>query len=411
MSIKQVVLKIPAVYWKVLYFVVAIIVCWIEAQGRSDFTIYKMASRDLVNGICPYSHSYIDGYYYYYSLFFAYLIYPFTLLSEFSSTFIWLMINAVLLYFIIIEIYNFLYLNQFDKEKRFLIIGLIILFSMRTIRENFHSAQVTILMLFLMLYSLKYLLQEKYLLSGLFLSLAINIKLLALPLMAYYLYRGLWKVVFWGCVFLVLLYFFPLIIMDKNFYGLCMHEWWALVNPSNDKHLIDVEERSFHSITTLITTLFMKNPPDIYALPIRRYIVDLSVEHVKWIIQLVRILLISSVILVIRQLPFQKFKNQYELFFEFSYVLALIPLIFPHQQHYAFLLQMPAIGILIYHWINGKIPKWMRAFLIAIFLCFNLKILLGVWNEYYDHFKILTYGGLLVIGLLIKQSFDLMEKV
>jgi hypothetical protein len=37
---------------------------------------------------------------------------------------------------------------------------------------------------------------------------------------------------------------------------------------------------------------------------------------------------------------------------------------------------------------------------VVIFLCGNLKILLGEFNRYYEHFKILTYGALLLIPLL-----------
>jgi hypothetical protein len=44
-----------------------------------------------------------------------------------------------------------------------------------------------------------------------------------------------------------------------------------------------------------------------------------------------------------------------------------------------------------------------------IYLSFNLKVLLGEFNPYYEHFKILTYGALLLVGLLfykpIKKSF------
>ncbi len=401
MSIKRAILNIPNNYWKILYWLVALILCWIESYGRSDFTIYRLASKDLIQGICPYSHSYIDGYYYYYSLLFAYLIYPFTLLNEFTSTFLWLFVNAGWLYLIMVEINSFLDWKGLFREKKMIFWALLVLFSIRTVRENFHSAQVTILMLFLMLYSLKFVRTEKDILAGLFLAFAINIKLLALPVLVYYTYRGYWKTVSWTMLFLILMYGIPLLVMGWDFYASCMQEWWALVNPSNDKHLIDVEERSFHSITTLISTLFLKNPPDIYALPIRRYIVDLSVEQVKWIIQFVRMLLMMSVLLVIKELPFRKVKSPSQLFFEFSYVLALVPLLFPHQQHYAFLLQMPAIAMLIYQCVSGRLKTLEKVLLVIIFLCFNLKIILGIWNEYYEHFKILSYGALIVLVLLI----------
>ena len=45
-----------------------------------------------------------------------------------------------------------------------------------------------------------------------------------------------------------------------------------------------------------------------------------------------------------------------------------------------------------------KIVKWGLG---AVFLLFSLKILLGAFNNYYDHYKILTYGALLLIPLLV----------
>jgi len=57
--------------------------------------------------------------------------------------------------------------------------------------------------------------------------------------------------------------------------------------------------------------------------------------------------------------------------------------------------------------IKTKISVY--ALLILIYLSANLKLLLGVFNEYYEHFKVLTYGALLVIPLLIwvKRKTDL----
>lgn len=392
--------KIRPLHWQILFFATTCILSLIESGERNDFYIYQLASLDVVNNINPYSHSYIDGYYYYYSLLFAYAIYPFTFLNAYTSTFLWLIFNSILLYFIIIKIADFLGIFRESVPKRFMFFILLILFGIRVIRENYHSAQVTILLLFLIIYSIHFLIKEKHTVSSLLLSLAINIKLLALPMLLYYLYRGYWKVFILTIVWTIVLFVIPILWMPLDFYTDCIREWWLLINPSNDHHLIDTEERSFHGITTLISTLFLKNPPDIHALPIRRYIVDLSVEQVKTIIQITRVILISSVLIVIKKRPFVK-PSISELCYETAYIMALIPLIFPHQQHYAFLFQVPAISVLIYFYLNASFSLTQKIILWIIFVCFNLKIILGAFNEYYDHYKILTYGGLMVIGMMV----------
>jgi len=397
-------------HWKIIFFIVSCLYSLSESSGRNDFIIYQLASLDVVNNINPYSHSYIDGYYYYYSLIFAYAIYPFTFLNAHASTFLWLVFNSILLYFILIKIADFSGIFMEPVPSRFMFFILLILFGIRVIRENYHSAQVTILLLFLIIYSLHFLTKEKHILSSLLLSLAINIKLLALPMLMYYLYRGYWKTFILTILWTTILFVIPVIWMPLNFYTDCIGEWWLLINPSNDQHLIDTEERSFHSITTLISILFLKNPPDIYALPIRRHIVDLSVEQVKTIIQVTRLILIASVLIVIKKRPFVK-SSIPELWYESAYIMALVPLIFPHQQHYAFLFQLPAISILIYFYLTTSFSLFQKIILWIIFLCFNLKIILGAFNEYYDHFKILTYGGLLTIFMMIHfSSFKLKSK-
>lgn len=403
-SIKEQIENIPSLYWKILYFLLATVVCFVEAEGRSDFTIYQLAANTLFHHQNPYAQPYIDGYYYYYSLLFLYLTYPFQFLDAYWATFLWLFLNACFLYAVMHELSRLLNIQKHNSFAQSLFYASLLIFNIRTIRENFHSAQVTVFILFLMIYSLKFLLNRQRVFSAFLLALAINIKLLALPLLLYYWYIGHIRTVFYTIILLILFYTMPILWMGDKFYGECMQQWWLLVNPNNDKHLIDVEERSFHSITTLISTLFLKNPPDVYALPVRRYVMELSVEQVKLLIQFVRFVFVISVLGIIRRKPFHKPPDTMVLFYEFSYVIALIPLIFPHQQHYAFLMQMPAISILIYQLIFQnkrltRLDKWMMA---GIFLCFNLKILLGVWDVYYEHYKILTYGGILTIVLLWK---------
>lgn len=403
--------KIQAFHWKILFFLIAIIVSLIESNERTDFLIYQMASKDIVHYSNPYSHPYIDGYYYYYSILFACLIYPFTFLNTYWSTFLWLMLNSFFLYSIINKTAEFLNISHYSIKTQFLFYFLFMIFNIRTIRENYHSAQVTILLLYFMLLSLNYLIQHKHLLSSIFLAIAINIKLLGLPLLVYYLYKGYWKIFVYTILWIILFFLLPLLGMSKPFYTDCMIQWWQLINPTKQQHIFDVDERSFHSISTLLSTLFLKNPPAIYALSIRRYIVDLHPETLKIIIQFVRFLLILSVLKIIKSLPFQSPNskiNKYKIFYESTYIMALVPLVFPHQQHYAYLFQIPAIATLLHYALTTtKHSKKFYVILSIIFLCFNLKIILGLFNEYYDHFKVLTYGGILVLILLFKLSNQL----
>jgi glucose-6-phosphate-specific signal transduction histidine kinase len=92
---------------------------------------------------------------------------------------------------------------------------------------------------------------------------------------------------------------------------------------------------------------------------------------------------------------------------EVSYILLVIPLIFPHQQHYAFLFSVPAFAYVLFMVVSNyyEMTKAKRMILLSalsvIYLCGNLRSVLGEFNYYYEHFKILTYGALLLIPCLM----------
>jgi len=68
---------------------------------------------------------------------------------------------------------------------------------------------------------------------------------------------------------------------------------------------------------------------------------------------------------------------------------------------------VPAFALVLFYLlynfktINVIKQQLLMALLCLIYLTANLKILLGEFNGYYEHFKILTYAALLLIPLLI----------
>ena len=167
-----------------------------------------------------------------------------------------------------------------------------------------------------------------------------------------------------------------------------------------------MEERSFHGLSTLLSTLLVQNTPDIHAMTLKRNVADISIENLQIILNTARFILIAFSLYFLRSLPFKSAPSLKHRFWELSYLLLLVPLIFPHQQHYAFLFICPAFIFCVYHLIQNKnsLPKTKYKFMITlsaiIYLLCSLKILLGEFNEYYEHYKILTYGALLLIVLL-----------
>jgi|SRR6185312_1138536 len=387
---------------------IGVLIFLIIEAGRNggDFKLYMQASADLFKGGDIYTIDYIDGYKYYYSLLFAFFVFPFTFLPPHIAQFLWLALNAFFLYRIIKIIGAWLDTSDLSAKKRIAIFVLSFLFSLEFIILNFNYEQVTICILYLAFEGLWMIFTGKKVWGAILIALGINIKLLPIVLLPYLIYRKEFKasaiLIIAYCGLLIL----PGFVIGFARNNALLASWWSSINPLHTNHVLDVDERSFHSLSTLLTTLLINNPPDHYALPIKRNIANISIEHLTYILNALRLILISFSFYFFRTRPFADAKNNIHRFWEVSYLLLLVPLIFPHQQEYAFLFIGPAACYIIYHLMRRVDPyknfkfKIMLVMLALSYLACNCALLLGEYIKYYEHFKVLTYGALLLIPLL-----------
>ncbi|MBS1636747.1 MAG: DUF2029 domain-containing protein [Bacteroidetes bacterium] len=385
------------------------VICYlaVEAGGTGDFHIYMSASADLFHGENIYQKLYGTGFHYLYSLFFAIILYPFTFLPFYFVKLAWLLLNAYLLYRTFRILFSYFRADTLSARSRWLFYALTLIFAARFIYENFHYGQVTILMLFCCvqgIHSIFY--GERWWWGCILIALGINIKLLPVVLIPYLIYRGKFKAAALIILTDVVLWLVPVLCIGIEKNNFLLSEWWHIMNPSNTEHVLDVSERSFHSLTTLLSTLFVKNVPDDYALPLRRNLADVSIETLHMIILAVRLILVAGTAYFLRTWPFREATSKSFQFRELAYILALVPLIFPHQQHYAFLFIVPAAMFVWFDLISqyklmSMVKRWFLIIGMSItYLCCNLKLILGGFNPYYEHYKILTYGALLLLILL-----------
>ncbi|MEY3398533.1 MAG: hypothetical protein RL220_1127, partial [Bacteroidota bacterium] len=222
----------------------------------------------------------------------------------------------------------------------------------------------------------------------------------------YMLYRAHWKSFASTLVFILLLNALPGIFIGMQHQTSLLQSRWNLINPAQDRHLFDVEETSFHSLTTVIPILCMEDSGDRSTVPFARNLCDLEPQEVKWIIHLARFLLVLGAMWFLRTVPFRSANSQEHAWWEFSYLLLCIPLIFPHQQHYAFLMGWPAMLWQLRTWLNrgsgSLFTKLNPLLFLLVFICFNGSILLGFWRAELEHFKIVTFGALILIVLHIR---------
>jgi hypothetical protein len=388
-------------YWLWLLPLLCAVYCAVEAiGGGGDFYIFLSAADDLGKENI-FEKKYVDGYHYFYSVFFALLLKPFVSLPYYWLKFSWLLLNALLFFDLLRMLYKSNLVSELKPKQRSWFIILIFICALRFFTDNIHTSQITILILWCSIKGLELIFSGHPLKGAAVLALGINIKLLPLVFIPYLIYRAQFKAAFFTVLIYISLLFFPSLIIGHQYNMSLLHTWLSLINPSQQIHVLDVDERSFHGLSTLFSTLLVKNVPDVYALNIPRNIADVSLQTLATVILIVRLILASFTLYFLRLKFFSKAQSLLQQCFETSYILLIIPLIFPHQQHYAFLFAIPSLSLLIYFLMRDtESHPMLIALTILIAITFNLKMILGEFIKYYDHFKIITWAALLLIPTL-----------
>jgi Glycosyltransferase family 87 len=402
-------------YW--FHFLLGIMLLslvFFEARGQGDFFIFLSASQDLFLSKNIYVVHYVDGFHYYYDVVFALILYPFTFLPLYIVKVIWLLLNIFFVYRIWIILREYLPVSLLDKNHKLIFTLLSFVFILSFLKANIHLSQVTILILFLTLEGLSQINKHKTISGSLLLALGITIKLLPIVIIPYLIYRKEWKSTLFTLSFIILLLLFPSMFIGFEYNNQLLTERWALINPMNQAHILDVSERSFHSLTTLLATLLVEGCGDKYILPLKRNITNIPIQKLNLIINIARAILALLTLYFLKTKPFVNNVSNIQRLYEICYLCLIIPLIFPHQQHYAFFFVFPASTYLLFYYIkvyfnsNQKVfekyfvlKKYTTGIILFIiyFLC-NSHFILGAFNPYYDHFKTLTYGVLLIIPVL-----------
>jgi hypothetical protein len=383
----------------------------LESSGRGDIDIFINASEDLLRGGNIYKIKYHQWYHYYYDILFALVISPLRLVPIYWATFIWLVLNIfftyriwkVILFYLPVEVLKI-------KHKRILTI-LSFFFIYALWHRNIHLGQMTIFIVYLCLEGMYQIYNKKLLLGSMFIGLGISIKILPITLIPYLIYRGYFRATIYCVLTTIVILLFPGFIIGYDYHIFLLQERWNLINPLNKEHILDVSERSFHSLTSLLSILFVENAGNTYSLELKRNITSVDLTTLNVIINSFRVFLITGVLVFIRALPFQNSRNKIQLFYELSYILLVTPLIFPHQQHYAFFFIFPAITYLVFYFIImyfytiGKKISFLKkmsllVIVLLVYFLLNSHFILGAYRNIYDHFKTLTYGVMFLIPLL-----------
>jgi len=379
-----------------------------EYNRIGDFKIFLLASEALLRGEDIYAISYVAGFKYFYSPFFAILIRPLTALSYENVSLLWNLLGILMLIRVFSIIHKY-FLAHYSKNRQWLNF-LVLAAAAFPIYINFHSTQMSAFVLYTVIESIYQAeVKKRAWAAGLLLALSVNIKILAIVFVPYLIYRRYFKSLLFFILGSVLFLVSPSAVLGWQ-ENLDLHaQWFSSINPTKKSNIIDLNERGLNGITSLVSSLFsdFRNP---YEVDLKRHITVLPENTIGVIINTIRLGLILFTLYFLRTLPFKKSNNSVHRFWEISYLCLLIPLIFPHQQTYAFFMVLPAVFYMVYFLKTSKVhfrQKWKYHSIAGLFLLacvvINLDLILGAFRNYFWYYKTLTYGALF---LLIALSFS-----
>ncbi len=377
----------------------------------SDFTVFLEAASMISEGQSPYNEWIFvsEGNYcfYFYSPFWAVLLIPFSYLPEFVPQLLWLILSAFFLYRIWQLLKQYIAPEIIPKRLMNIVLILTVLMSVRFILYNFEMIQMTVFLLWGSLESIRLINEKRFVFGTALLAFVINVKILPIVIIPYLIYRGQLKAVVITLGFSVLFLFLPALFIGWDQNTVLLTEWFDVINPTNSEHLLEADLGP-HSLTALIPTLFSETEG---ILPSHRNIMSLSVENAVLVMNGIRVVLIFFALYFLAWPPFKAAKSKIHDLYALSYLFLMIPLIFPHQQKYAFFCIVPAIFYTLNFLVNNYGKKEGRGKYYLIVVLFSLSFLLMTGttdglvgrelNQLFQHYKLITYGTLLLIPVLV----------
>lgn len=392
----------------VLYIILSIN----SATQGGDFDVYLDAAQKMGRGEDIYLPPFFEGLQYFYSPLFALMLMPLTG-DFFLAELFWLGISGYWLFRIwqLMELY--FPKNVLTSRQTNLWIFLSVFLLSRLIFYNISMIQVTVFLLWGILESIRLIQKEKVLLGAALLALMINIKIVPIVVLPFLVYRGFYKASGLTLIFIGIYMFLPAIIIGESYNTSLLQSWWSIVNPSNKEHVIESILTS-QSIVGTIPVLLTESDS---VIPLRRNILDLPMETAIMVGNIFRVILVLLSLVFLKN-PFSKKISLVEFYKGLSYILMVIPLIFPHQQKYAFLFAWPAMVFLLYYYMvlfqNEPTTSLKIQLILFILFTFNLLPFMGadVIGRYaYDviqHFRIM---GVSFLGIIVLYYFSSVEKL
>jgi len=390
------------IFLSLLFLLFYYLVC--IANPNKDFDIFIGASKLIFEGKTCYNvwlHSGSSGLKYFYSPLFAVLIFPLTYVSQTGYNSVWFVLNLFFLWRIFILISIFFPLDLFNQNTKKLFYTLILLSVGRFLYDNLQLGQMTIFLLYSTLESLNFIRTKQTLKGAAILALIINIKIIPIAILVLLIYKAEFKAVLFTLLFLVIYLFLPMLFIGNDFNLILLKDWWISLSGTNHKSII--EDYGRPSLSAFIPSLLMDTPVQFN---IKRNILQLNEEAVGVILNVIRVLFLLLMAFLLGK-PFQKFKNNIEVFYSISLVCLFTPLIFPHQGKYSFFYLLPAYAFILFKLLHSdeRLPNsknkisWVLLVISFVLLTLSTDGLIGRrLSDLCEYLNFITIGTFALFG-------------
>ena len=401
---------------KVCIVILIIVYCVIQGYKGGDFRIYLGAAELLKEGKNCYNvwiHLGGDNYCgYSYSPIFAILLIPFTFLPHPSVQILWLFANIFFLYRLFKIMSWYFPLSHFTKKQYRWWVILSVIMILRFVLHNFEMVQVTIFLLYCCLEAEYQIRHNKHWLSGLLVSIGVVVKILPIIMLPYFIYRKQFKSAIFSVLGIVLFSAVPVMIYGLEFSNTLFHDWLNVINFNNPDFSMQQNKHGegIHSLSGFIAAYFTDiNKSDI---SLRRTIVSLKGDNFYLLLNGSKLLLIGLSIYFLKFPPFIRSKTKMFTMWELAYIFCITPLVFPHQQKYAFFFMAPATMYITYFLvlsynktIFSKITYQIICLLMIVYFVLTTLTSDGVignhLNDIAEYYKTITIGAFLLLGILV----------
>ncbi|MDP8234010.1 MAG: glycosyltransferase family 87 protein [Candidatus Saelkia tenebricola] len=358
-------------------------------RDYSDFHVVYSTAQRFIQGEEIYTFE-GDVSYYKYPPFYAFLTSFLAFSSEFKAAVLWHFLNWIFLFLIF-----FSWLNILDSKKRILISMLVFIFSFRFILENMDQGQANISFLAFSSIAFYFYFKGKRNISALFLAVSILSKYLSIVFIPFFIIRKEYKYALRTLVFLVILYFSPVILTGvERMYHLMMQNIQFLFSSSLDNYSITCYPNQ--SLLAALRRMFSLNqwyPTQVYALS------DKTISFIFF--------MASFILLFLAYIPRRDIRINIGL------ISGLIPLLNPNGWKNSFIWLIVPSMILFQQIFEKRVKnKFLITMVILsfVFTSCTSEFFVYWWaKDWFEIYSFVTYGALFLYFALLK--FNLSNKI